>query len=881
MMKRLYSALAALLLLAGAVRADQSTINPNVPATGAQLQSAPIRGNFAAAYSDINRIFATLINLNSVISPTIAADQNDWSPTGLSGAQTVRVNGGAADRNITGLGQSQTPLLYLENVGTTNNIVLKDSSGSSTNTFRFLIGADIIISPNQGVTLLYDATSLRWRSVNSTIPSPLPLSKGGTSAALTASLGGIFYSTASQGAILAGNVLVALPLLSGASAAPTWATITYPTSAVSGGIPYFSSTSNMITTAALGANQIMVGGGVGGAPTTFSCPTATTVVHGGTPPTCSQVSLTADVINILPLANGGSNANLAAAASNGGIVWSNATQFQILAGTVTARQMLQSGASGTPAWSTATWPATTTINRLLFSSAANTVTDLATANGGMLNTSATGVPSVTPTPVLGVAGTTVGSIGFQNATSGTVTIAPVAGALGANTMSVPAATDTFVGKATPDIFTNKTYDTAGTGNSFSINGVAVTANTGTGAVARATNAAFTTPSLGAATATSINGLAITGSTGTLTIANAKTLTVNNTLTFTGTDGNSFAFPSGSDTVVVLGAAQTLASKSLTSPIFTGTADVQQAFKRSGDISPTALSGDVNDYAPAGFSTASVIRQDGGAANRNITGLAGGADGVDVIFINTGATNSLVLKTESASSAAGNRFAIGGDVTLAPSQSATLWYDSTSSRWRISSSFTVAGGSPSGTVQSVICGTVTITLSGTCDNGVLLETLTASASASLTTSVSWAGFNRIQLVLEQYLPATDDSGCRLRVNVGGVQTTSYVTSASIISASSAAVTTYVPCSYLTGTTASLSNVAANGGLYAEIWISRPSNATVKKVINGTGGYIASNGAFATALFGGVYNGGNGAITGAEISQTSGNVTSGTVKVYGWN
>lgn len=52
--------------------------------------------------------------------------------------------------------------------------------------------------------------------------------------------------------------------------------------------------------------------------------------------------------------------------------------------------------------------------------------------------------------------------------------------------------------------TGKTYDTAGSGNSFFINGVAVTANTGTGAVARAVSPSFTTPSLGVATATSVN-----------------------------------------------------------------------------------------------------------------------------------------------------------------------------------------------------------------------------------------------------------------------------------------------------------------------------------------------------------------------------------------
>lgn len=44
--------------------------------------------------------------------------------------------------------------------------------------------------------------------------------------------------------------------------------------------------------------------------------------------------------------------------------------------------------------------------------------------------------------------------------------------------------------------TNTTYDTAGAGNSFSVNGVAATSNTGTGAVVRASNPVLVAPQLG-------------------------------------------------------------------------------------------------------------------------------------------------------------------------------------------------------------------------------------------------------------------------------------------------------------------------------------------------------------------------------------------------
>ena len=138
----------------------------------------------------------------------------------------------------------------------------------------------------------------------------LSLARGGTSANLTASNGGIFYSTATAGAILAGTASANRPLLSGASTTPTWAAVSYLTStATSGGIPYFSSTTQMATSGLLGANQLMIGGGAGVAPSTISCASSTTVVHGGTPPTCSQI-VAADITT-----NTITNSNLSQAAA--------------------------------------------------------------------------------------------------------------------------------------------------------------------------------------------------------------------------------------------------------------------------------------------------------------------------------------------------------------------------------------------------------------------------------------------------------------------------------------------------------------------------------------------------------------------------------------
>ena len=112
-------------------------------------------------------------------------------------------------------------------------------------------------------------------------------------------------------------------------------------------------------------------------------------------------------------------------------------------------------------------------------------------------------------------------------------------------------------------------------------------------------------------------------------------------------------------------------------------DVTGIFKLSGDIAPTALSADVNDYNPTGLSTAAVLRLEASGANRFVTGLADGADGRIIVIRNTGATYAITLVDESASSAEANRFSIGGGgVTLEPGYAVVLQYDSTLSRWTV-------------------------------------------------------------------------------------------------------------------------------------------------------------------------------------------------------
>lgn len=149
--------------------------------------------------------------------------------------------------------------------------------------------------------------------------------------------------------------------------------------------------------------------GITGAALTRTDDTNVTLTLGGTPASAlvTAASLTLGWTGQLGLTRGGTAASLTA--SNGGIVYSTASALAILAGTATAGQIIRSGSSTTPSWSTSTYPATSAAGTVNASLTANTIT-------------------ATVSPVLGAIGGGTGTLGLSGNTSGVVTVQPQAAA---------------------------------------------------------------------------------------------------------------------------------------------------------------------------------------------------------------------------------------------------------------------------------------------------------------------------------------------------------------------------------------------------------------------------------------------------------------------
>lgn len=338
------------------------------------------------------------------------------------------------------------------------------------------INADISATyPGQAsiVTLGTIATGV-WNATN------IALNKGGTNAALTASNGGIFYSTASAGAILSGTATASQILMSGASGAPSWSTATYPITIATGTILYGSATNIISALPAGTAGQILTMSGgepawttdTGTGSVTSVAATSSDLTIGGSPITTTGTLTFA--LNTVAINKGGTGQTSATAAFNalspltttGDIIYASGSNTAARLAIGTSNQVL-TVIGGVPAWTSGgevdVSSVAGTANQIAASSATGDVVlsligpytpATYTAHGVLLGEGTSSIVAIAPSATVGLAlvsagasadpayGTVVVAGGGTGVTS--VTTAPTASAFAGWDANANLSADSFI-----------------------------------------------------------------------------------------------------------------------------------------------------------------------------------------------------------------------------------------------------------------------------------------------------------------------------------------------------------------------------------------------------------------------------------------------------
>ena len=164
--------------------------------------------------------------------------------------------------------------------------------------------------------------------------------------------------------------------------------------------------------------------------------------------------------------------------------------------------------------------------------------------------------------------------------------------------------------------------------------------------------------------------------------------------------------------------------------------------------------------------------------------------------------------------------------------------------------------------------------------VFLETLTASNSASISTSVSWSGYSAIQFVFLNVVPVTAGVFFTFEFTSGGtLQTLNYNNSAYDSSNGGAIL-------FNNATTGGIACCGGNSmgnnssyGLSGTITVYNINSNSSFKIASGTTTYCANGSTLPNvAVCGGTWSG-TGAITAATFIMSPGNISTGSIKVYG--
>lgn len=187
----------------------------------------------------------------TTISGSCTNGFNLFNNAGVLGCQ-ANGSGGSLTVGTTTVSGGTTQQILYDNAGvvgeiTKGNNCVYGTNGSGVPSCATTLPSAVVASSLTSVgTLTGGATGAGFTVAlaTSTITGQLALANGGSNANLTASVGGIVYSTASAFAILSGTVTAGQCLLSGSSAAPTWGSC----SAGGGGITIGSTTITSGTT---------------------------------------------------------------------------------------------------------------------------------------------------------------------------------------------------------------------------------------------------------------------------------------------------------------------------------------------------------------------------------------------------------------------------------------------------------------------------------------------------------------------------------------------------------------------------------------------------------------------------------------------------------
>ena len=222
-------------VLVGAGTTTITKVGPTAT-SGQVLQSAGSSADPAfstATYPATTTINQVLYSSSNNVISGITAANNGTLISGTTGIPSWLANGSTGQLLTATTG---SPPSWVSPA--TATITLTGDSGGALNSSSFTITGG-----TTGHTFAGSGSTL-------TLGGVLVLANGGTNANLTASNGGIFYSTATAGAILSGTATAGQIIRSGASAAPTWSTATYPATAGTSGNVLTSDGTNWTSAAA-------------------------------------------------------------------------------------------------------------------------------------------------------------------------------------------------------------------------------------------------------------------------------------------------------------------------------------------------------------------------------------------------------------------------------------------------------------------------------------------------------------------------------------------------------------------------------------------------------------------------------------------------------